>query len=239
MFASLKSQSLSKEFPKSMRVEFGGFTFDTDTRELLDGAQRVHVSPKGFEVLQLLLERRPGVVPKAELLERVWPGAFVGDASLSVAIAELRNVLRDDSREAHLIRTVHRVGYAFCGDAREVGSLVSRGAMPYSRCWLRWNDRTFQLWPGENLIGRDPRSAIWIDVSGVSRRHALLVVEGDAVTIEDVGSSNGTFVGGRKLSSRHRLADRDEIEVGAATLQFRIWSDQESPKTERIARRKA
>ena len=72
-----------------MRVAFGPFIFDSETRELLDGGQRLHVSPKAFDVLKLLLERRPTVVNKTELQDRIWAGAFVGDATLSVVIAEI------------------------------------------------------------------------------------------------------------------------------------------------------
>ena len=58
-----------------MRVAFGRFTFDSDTRELLAGGSRVHLSPKAFDLLRLLLERRPAVLSKSELHERIWPGA--------------------------------------------------------------------------------------------------------------------------------------------------------------------
>jgi len=57
----------------------------------------------------------------------------------------------------------------------------------------------------------------------------------DQVSIEDLQSSNGTFVSGRKLTVVRALADGDAIELGAAALTFRLWSD-EGAKTERIAR---
>ena len=50
-----------------MRIAFGRFTFDSETRELLEGGRRVHVSPKAFDLLRLLLERRPNVVSKTEI----------------------------------------------------------------------------------------------------------------------------------------------------------------------------
>ena len=219
-----------------MKVAFGRFTFDSETRELLEEGRRVHVSPKAFELLQTLLERRPKVVSKTELHERVWAGAFVGDASLSVTIAEIRQALGDDSREGKVIRTVHRVGYAFSGEALDLAPSEPSRGRSYSRSWLSWNDRTIQLAEGENVVGRDPRCDAWVDVSGVSRRHARIAVAGDEVTIEDLDSSNGTFVGGRKVTAPRRLEDGDVLELGSATLTFRSWSDERPPKTERLRR---
>jgi DNA-binding winged helix-turn-helix (wHTH) protein len=221
-----------------MRVSFDRFTFDSATRELLQDGARVHISPKAFDLLRLLLERRPAVVSKTELHDRIWPGAFVGDANLTVVVAEIRQVLGDDSKDAKYIRTVHRVGYAFSGTAAEMPSpSASPPGAGSRRCWLVWNDQTFSLAAGENVIGRDPRCAVWVDVSGVSRRHARIDVSPASVTIEDLGSSNGTFIAGRKVSAPRPLRDRDEIDLGAATMTFRAWSDDAAAKTERIARR--
>ena len=218
-----------------MRVAFGTFVFDSETRELLEGGRRTHVSPKAFDLLRLLLDRRPNVVTKTEIHDRVWTGAFVGDANLSVVVAEIRQVLRDDSREARFIRTVHRVGYAFCGTVAEQPAAGAVGRSSGCKCWLVWNDQTLPLTEGENIVGRDPRCNVWVDASGVSRRHARISVEPDQVSIEDLQSSNGTFVSGRKLTAARGLADGDGIELGAAALTFRLWSDA-GAKTERIAR---
>jgi DNA-binding winged helix-turn-helix (wHTH) protein len=218
-----------------MRLAFGPFTFDSGTRELREGGAAIHLSPKAFDLLQLLLEQRPEVVKKAEVHERIWPGTFVHEASLNVVVAEIRRVLGDDPKAPRFVRTVHRVGYAFCGTAvDERNAAAPREPVSYSRCWLAWNDRTFTLVDGENIVGRDPRCAVWLDVSGVSRRHARITVAGDTVTLEDLGSSNGTFVKGTKLESPYPLVDRDPIDVGSATLEFRMWSDERPPKTERL-----
>jgi DNA-binding winged helix-turn-helix (wHTH) protein len=218
-----------------MKVAFGRFVLDSDTRELLEDGRRVHVSPKAFDLLRLLLERRPNVVSKTEIHDRVWPGAFVGDANLSVVVAEMRQVLGDDSKDAEFIRTVHRVGYAFSGAVvdQPIRSAPRRPA-PH-KCWLVWTDRSLALTEGENIVGRDPRSDNWLDASGVSRRHARIAVTADQVSIEDLESSNGTFVNGKRLTAPGVLADGDEIELGAAAVTFRAWSD-EGAKTERIAR---
>jgi hypothetical protein len=177
-------------------------------------------------------------VSKNEVHERVWPGAFVGDANLSVVVAEIRHALGDDSREGEFIRTVHRVGYAFCGTVTEGPSSPSPSPAFGYRSWLVWDGRNLPLADGESVVGRDPRCGVLIEASGVSRRHARIVVTPSQVTIEDLESSNGTFVCGQKVMGVRTLADGDEIELGSATATLRVWSDDRAVKTERIPRGK-
>jgi DNA-binding winged helix-turn-helix (wHTH) protein len=219
-----------------MRVAFGRFTFDSETRELLDAGSRVHLSPKAFDLLHLLLERRPTVVSKREIHDRVWQDTFVSEANQSVVVAEIRQVLGDDSRQSGFIRTVHRVGYAFSGPAQALAPTRPTGTGEQAICWLVRHERVFPLTLGANVAGRDPRCAVWVDASGVSRRHARIDVGTEATTIVDLESSNGTFVGGVRLSEPHRLVDGDVIELGAAALTFRAWSDQGAARTERVDR---
>lgn len=219
-----------------MRVAFGRFTFDTETRELLDTGARVRLSPKAFDLLTLLLDRRPAVVSKREIHDHVWRDTFVGEANLSVVIAEIRQVLGDDSRHAGFIRTVHRVGYAFSGPAQNLPLVRPTARSEDQLCWLVRNDQAFPLALGEHVVGRDPRCQVWVDASGVSRRHARLDVEATSTTIVDLESSNGTFVGGVRLTAPRRLEDGDIIELGAAALIFRAWSDQRAAHTERVVR---
>src|SRR5687768_16829850 len=99
-----------------MRAQFGEFIVDSDSRLLLRQGEPVHLSRKAFDALCVLLERRPNAVTKEELHARLWPGTFVVDANLSVTIAEIRRVLGDDPQASRFVRTVHRIGYAFCGE---------------------------------------------------------------------------------------------------------------------------
>src|SRR5512134_2363256 len=101
-----------------MRLVFGECEFDSGRRVLLRHGSARPLSPKAFQLLELLLDRRPEAVAKAELLERLWPQTFVSDASLHNLVAEIRAAIGDASRAARYIRTVPRYGYAFHGDAR-------------------------------------------------------------------------------------------------------------------------
>ena len=80
---------------------------------------------------------------------------------------------------------------------------------------------TFALTKPELTIGRNPGNDILIDNVGVSRRHAVIRISGDLVVVEDLGSANGTFVNGQKIT-KHELQDGDEILVLKHRLLFRV-----------------
>jgi DNA-binding winged helix-turn-helix (wHTH) protein len=215
-----------------MKVSFGAFTLDSETRQLARAAAPVHLSPKAFSLLVLLVERRPAVVPKGEIANRIWPGVTVSETSLGGLVKEIRRALEDDAAQPALVRTVHSVGYAFIGRVDGEPAAPATSDAPSFRCWLTWENRTFSLQPGENLIGRDPRCAVWIDRSDVSRRHARIVVGTGDATIEDLGSRNGTTIHGLAVTAPCRLADADPVCVGATPLTFRQWSEARAPLTE-------
>jgi len=202
-----------------MIARFATFTFDSDQRLLLDRDQQViHVTPKAFELLAVLIEAAPRVVTKVELHERVWAGTFVTDTTLASVVKELRRVLGDRELSRPLIRTSHGIGYAFTGIA--LAPQHGRGAAQH---WVFIaGDHRVQLRTGENLIGRDPESAVWLDVRGVSRRHARIIVSPSAVQIEDLGSKNGTVLRGAPLTAAAALRDKDTIRIGPIVLQYRI-----------------
>ena len=90
---------------------------------------------------------------------------------------------------------------------------------------------TFSLAKGELTIGRNPANDIVIDNVGVSRRHAVIKWSGDRATVEDLGSANGTFVNGQKVTS-HELKDGDEILVLKHRLVFRVPKEAAALKAE-------
>ena len=222
-----------------MQLRFGDFVVDSDTRQVLRDQEEIHLSPKAFDLLCALAERRPTVVDKAELVKRIWPDTFVGDANLNVLIGEIRRALGDTAQRPRFIRTVHGVGYAFCGEGTEVPRPTTVRRPAATRCWVVWNDRTITLADGDNLIGRDPGCAIWLDESGVSRRHARIHVDASRrrMTLEDLNSTNGTFVGDMQLSAKHALTDGEVIHIGSVVLTFRAWFPDTSRETERIRRK--
>src|SRR5829696_5357716 len=123
-----------------MKVRFAAFTVDSGRQQLLAGDREIPLSPKAFEVLQLLIEHRPDVVDKQTIATRVWPDTHVSDASLTVVVAEIRRALGDATESPRFIRTAHRRGYAFIADVEE----TEPGGRPIgqARFWVVVNDKT-------------------------------------------------------------------------------------------------
>ena len=208
---------------RAVRLRLGDLTFDPDARQLRRGPDEVHLSPKAYELLKLLVESRPRAVSKKELQERLWPDTFVSEANLASLAAEVREALDDNPRSPRFIRTAHRFGYAFSGSAvEEIGADPEGDSTTF--CWLIRDGRRLPLQAGENVLGRDADDGIRIESPTVSRRHARIVVSGTGAVIEDLGSKNGTHLRGDPVSGAIALADGDEIRVGSVVLRFRIAS---------------
>jgi DNA-binding winged helix-turn-helix (wHTH) protein len=210
-----------------MRVRFDDCTFDSETREFLRGGEAVHLHPKAFRLLEILLENRPRALSKAELHEGLWPDSFVSEANLASLAAEVRRGIGEKGRGARTLRTVHGFGYAFSGEVLEASTPVG------DRFSLVWEQREVTLATGENIIGRDRNATARIDDSTISRRHARIVIAGKSVTIEDLGSKNGTFVEGKRIDKPRVLSDGKRIQVGSIVLTFRVFSPEKSTDTRR------
>jgi pimeloyl-ACP methyl ester carboxylesterase len=92
---------------------FGPFRLDPASGHLYRDETIVPLTPKAFAVLGYLTSRGGQLVGKQELLTALWPGVFVGDAVLKVAINEIRKALGDQPRDSHYIETAYRRGYRF------------------------------------------------------------------------------------------------------------------------------
>jgi len=203
-----------------MQVAFGEFTVDTDSRQLRQGDAERHLLPKAFELLRLLLEHRPRALSKAELHERLWPATFVSEATLTSLVAEVREALGEKAEGARFVRTVHRFGYAFKGEATD---LTPRGqsSVDRARCWIIWEWGQVALTDGDHLLGRDGDVAVWLESPTVSRHHARIRISGADATIEDLGSKNGTYLRDERVATPSLLTDGDEIRLGSVLVKFR------------------
>ena len=206
-----------------MRVLFGPFVLDTECRLLSRDGDEVHLSPKAYELLTLLVERCPRAVAKPEIHDRLWPRIYVTEASLMTLVAELRGALGEEGRAPRFVRNVRGYGYAFSGDARidEVPVAAALAAVAPATMWVEWGERRFPLTDGENVIGRDARAHVALDDASVSRRHAQLIVEGASARLEDLGSRNGTYARNERLVEPLEMRDGLAFRVGALTLTFR------------------
>lgn len=204
-----------------MVYRFNGFSVDADTRQVAFEEREVHLSPKAFELLHLLIANRARAMPKNELQERLWPSTFVDETNLPTLVAEIRRALGDTATQSRFVRTVHRFGYRFVAPVIEGDAAAP--AMPRTlRLYLSAGDRRFPLAPGSSTIGRGRDAAVRLDSAGVSRHHARIVVNGDAAQLDDLDSKNGTFVNGARLTASCLLNEGDEIRLGPIALTFRI-----------------
>lgn len=197
-----------------MRVRFGPFELDAARRQLFRDGLVVHLEPKAFDLLKLLVDAAPRVVAKSELHDRLWPNAVVSDSTLVYLVKEIRRALGDHNRNEPLIRTAHRIGYAFDAPIARVPRA------PLSR-WLVAGEKRIPLAAGAHLIGRDSEAEVLLDYSTVSRRHARIVVSEAGAELEDLGSKNGTTVDGTRLTGTVALRDGDRFACGQVPLVYR------------------
>ncbi len=214
-----------------MQVSFGDCILDLERRQLVRLDRDVHLTPKALDLLALLVAERPRAVAKTEIRDRLWPGTFVSESNLTTLVTELRAALGDAARSPRYVKTVQRFGYAFCGSAAELTALPGAGRRRGLHFTLAWAGGEVTLHDGENLIGREEDAAAWIESASVSRRHARVVISDGKATLEDLGSKNGTFLRGQRITSPVVLANGEEIRVGAVPLRFRAFEAADSTQT--------
>lgn len=200
-----------------MRLSFADCVLDLRARQLERQGRSVPLEPKVYELLEVLIKRRPAVVTNNELDELLWPQVYVERTSLTRLVSELRAALGDTPRGSRVVRTVYKTGYAFCA---EVTGVPSATAAP-AAVELVWKKQILPLTDGEHLAGRDADCALVVDASTVSRRHARISVSSGSATIEDLGSTNGTHVRGIRISGPTRLEAGDALALGSEVVQVR------------------
>jgi DNA-binding winged helix-turn-helix (wHTH) protein len=95
---------------------FGKFALDTELLELRSAHGHVTVEPQVFTVITYLIENRRHVVSKQELIDAVWKGRIVSDATLNSRINAARRALGDTGKSQTFIRTISRRGFRFVGE---------------------------------------------------------------------------------------------------------------------------
>ncbi len=213
-----------------MAVRFGSFELDPQRRRLSREGHVQHLTPKAFDLLLLLFQAAPRVVPKSEIHQALWPYGVVTDATLAGLVKEIRRALSDTDGDSPIIRTAHRVGYAF-----EAPIVTDAPAASADRHWLVAMNRRIALVEGENIIGRDPAVNVWLDYATISRRHARVTVLATGTVLEDLGSKNGTSFGGVALTGRAMLKNGDEFACGQLVFSYR-QSSAESPTATELSR---
>lgn len=209
-----------------MQIKVGECVVDTGSRQVLRHGREVPLSPKAFHLLSLLATTRPKALSKDELHRALWPDTFVVEANLSNIVGEIRAALGDSAREPRFIRTVHGYGYACCAGTSADVQEARRAVF-----WLIFGAERVSLSGGDNVVGRSAEADVRLNVPGVSRRHAKIVIEGEAAFVEDLGSKNGTFVGNERIETRCPIGPHDDIVFGSARVRVCRLSPTDATET--------
>ena len=200
-----------------MRIHFGEFVLDRDTRQLVRGDQELHLGPKAFDFLDFLITQKPRVVSRARIRDRLWPGTFISESTLATVVNEVRAALGDDPKQAplHPDRPGPRLR-VLQGEtsAARVGrsAVTSPGRLVPPR---PGGPRGRRCTKARTSSGRVEDGVLWLDAPTVSRRHARIVVAGDSAVLEDLGSKNGTLPQGREAVGAGRALGRGRDLAGA------------------------
>jgi len=212
-------------------LQFDDLTFDPDTRQIWIARKEVRLSPKAFDLLALLITRRPKAVSKADIREHLWPGTFVSDSNLPSLISEIRDATADHRRKPGLLRTLHGFGYAFQAE-QAPATQPGTPANDAPNGWLVGSSAEVALLAGENIIGREGEGVILVKSSTVSRKHARLAIDTSGAIVEDLGSKNGTYVNDRRIDVPTPIVDGDQIRIGSLLFTFRMSQGNETTETQ-------
>lgn len=111
-------------------IAFDDYRLLPSQRLLLDNGAPVAIGSRAFDILRILVERRPQVVSKDELIRAVWGGQAIEDNTLAVHLSALRKALGDAGREGRYIRTLIGKGYLFAAPVQARHERVEAAEAP-------------------------------------------------------------------------------------------------------------
>ena len=186
---------------------FEDFALDGDRRELRRGNDLISVEPQVFDLLQYLIRNRDRVVSKDDLIDAVWQGRIVSDATLASRINAARNALQDSGEEQRLIRTILRRGLRFVGSVREEAEAAAPVEQPKPALGIPARPSIAVL-PFVNMSG-DPEQDYFAD--GMVED----IITGQLIDAED-GSHIWAERYDRELTDVFALQDEITVSVVAA-----------------------
>ncbi len=123
---------------------FPPFELDLRSGALYRDGEKINLRPKTYDTLVYLLENQGRLVPKEELIRRIWKDAFVTDDVLVQSVADIRRALGDDARRPRFVQTVPRRGYVFIHtltpkrlEQRPAEPAAVPPSQPRRRTWVR------------------------------------------------------------------------------------------------------
>jgi DNA-binding winged helix-turn-helix (wHTH) protein/tetratricopeptide (TPR) repeat protein len=202
--------------------EFGPYRLDARRRLVWRQAALLEIPPRAADLLAALVAEAGEVVPKEELLRRVWPDTFVEEANLSVNVSILRKALGDQPDGRPWIQTVSRRGYRFLGPVRaQAEAPRSLAVLPFSSLGPAEDDRALGLGMADALITRLAATGrVAVRPTGAVRRFAG--ADGDPV---EAGRQLGVeaVLDGRLQRSGTRL--RLTLQLVPTTGGAPLWAE--------------
>ena len=138
--------------PDNNTFEFDDFLIDLEERVLYRGHEPVAMTPKAFQLLQTLIEKRGKIVEKDELFQSVWGDTNVEEGNLAFTIRLLRKALGDDRSNPRFIETVPRRGYRFIGNVVSSVSQKDLSHQPMPGAPLEYDSSSKKRFPKINMI---------------------------------------------------------------------------------------
>ncbi len=156
-----------------MQFEFDDFNLSTERYQLMRSGEAVRTEPQVLELLIFLIENRGRLVSRSELNDSVWHGRVVSESALSSRIKIARQVLGDNGRKQHYIRTIHKKGFTFNSDievreAADIDGTASDDAITEVEFPGKPLDRqkpTIAVIPFDNLAGEPTKQTICDGIS--------------------------------------------------------------------------
>jgi TolB-like protein len=165
----------------NLLYHFNDFVLDVSRRELRRGEDQIPVEPQVFDLLEFLIRARDRVVNRDELLDAVWRGRIVSDATLSSRVNAARTAIGDNGEAQRLIRTLPRKGIRFVGEVRERKDLPSAAAVQEFARPADSEMPSIAVLPFTNMSG-DPEQEFFADgmaeeiITALSRCSGLFVI---------------------------------------------------------------
>lgn len=213
---------------------FDDFVLDPDRRELRRGGDPVALEPQVFDLIAFLIKARDHVVSRDEILDAVWGGRIVSEATLASRISAARSAIGDNGEAQRLIRTFPRKGVRFIAEVREQAAVMAAPVMTTPRL----DGPAIAVLPFTNMSG-DPAQDYFADgmvediITALSRCSGLAVIarnssftyKGRAVDIREVGRELG--VGYVLEGSVRRVGERLRIngQLIDAGSGAHLWAD--------------
>ena len=211
-------------------LRIGDWRVEPELNRVSRAGVTVRLEPRVMDVLVSLAEHAGAVVPRSTLLDAVWAAQFVAANTLTHAICEIRRAFGDDPRDPTYVETIPKRGYRLIAPVTR-SARRRRSTVP-CRYTVIIDGQKVPLDQGEHVIGRVADADIRIDVPGVSRRHARLRVNGWAISVEDLGSMNGTYVDGRRVDEETTLRDGAIVRLGRRGSWLRVCGLEDETATD-------